>query len=296
MNRWIRWIIGGGGSLVILAGLAAGAYRSYGPGESAERLARLTRRWRPFVGNGSGVIWKFIGQGVLITLQIAVVSILLSLIFGTLLALMRLARDPKLSPSAPRVLLVSISAPAGLLVQIVRASPLYMLIIYTFVAAPRLGLDLAPKVAGIIALTLYTSSVLAEIIRAGIVSLDRGQFEASLALGLPYLSRLRLIVLPQAFRRMAPAVVSQLVTLIKDTSLLSFITVLEVSRRLAILSQQKFNPIESFLVAGMIYFVINFALSLAAGRLQRVPVRVAAGNPVAIQQLGAEDQTRSARL
>jgi len=292
MNRWIRWVIGAGGSLLILAGLAAGAYRSYGPGESAERLARLGRRWRPFVGDGSGTIWKFIGQGVLITLQIAAVSIVLSLIFGTLLALMRLARDPKLSPAAPLGLRVLVSAPAGFLVQIVRASPLYMLILYTFVAAPRLGLDLPPKVAGIIALTLYTSCVLAEIIRAGILSLDRGQFEASLALGLPYFSRLRLIVLPQAFRRMAPAVVSQLVTLIKDTSLLSFITVLEVSRRLAILSQQKFNPIESFLVAGMIYFVINFALSSAAGRLQRVPVRVAAGNPVAIQQVGAEDQTR----
>ncbi|MGI8425151.1 MAG: amino acid ABC transporter permease [Actinomycetota bacterium] len=292
MKGWLRWAIGGGGAALILAALAAAAYRSYGPGDSSERLARLERRWSPFVGQGSGTIWKFIGQGVLVTLQIAAISIVLSLIFGTILALMRLARNPQLSSAAPRSLLISISAPAGLLVQIVRASPLYMLILYTFVAAPRLGLDLPAKVAGIIALTLYTSCVLAEIIRAGILSLDRGQSEASLALGLPYLSRLRLIILPQALRRMAPAVVSQLVTLIKDTSLLSFITVLEVSRRLAILSQQKFNPIESFLVAAMIYFCINLALSAAAARLQRAPTRVAAGAPVAIQQVGAEDQTR----
>ncbi|MGH2772343.1 MAG: amino acid ABC transporter permease [Actinomycetota bacterium] len=293
MKKWLRWAIGAGSSALLVALLAAAVYRSYGPGELAERIERLQRRWSPFVGNEAPVIWKFIANGVWITVQIAMISIALSLVFGLVLALMRLARNRQLRPSAPAGLLAAIAAPATALVQIVRASPLYMLIIYSFIAAPRLGVNLSPMQAGIFALTLYTSCVLAEIMRAGILSLDRGQFEASAALGLSYLNRLRLVILPQGLRRMVPAVVSQLVTLIKDTSLLSFITVLEVNRRLSILSQQRFNPIESLLVAALIYFAINFTLSTLASRLEERPVKAAAGTP-AVQAVGSEDQTRLA--
>ncbi|MGH2767697.1 MAG: amino acid ABC transporter permease, partial [Actinomycetota bacterium] len=137
---------------------------------------------------------------------------------------------------------------------------------------------------------LYTSSVLAEIVRAGILSLDRGQFEAADALGLSYLKKLRFVVLPQALRRMVPAVVSQLVTLIKDTSLLSFITVIELTRRLQILQQAYFNPIESWVVGALFYFVINYALSSFARRLEVRPTRVGPAG-AAIRGIGAEDQT-----
>jgi len=289
----LRWAVALAATAAIAAGLVSVVYRSYGPGIESERIARFHRRWSPFFGKGAPVIWKFVGQGVLVTLQIAAVAIVLSLVFGTLLALIRLSGKAPIGHARSNRALVMIRVPTTFLVQAVRASPLYMLIIYTFIAAPKLGLDLSPKAAGIAALTLYTSCVLAEVIRAGVTSLEAGQFDASAALGLSYTKRLRLVILPQSLRRMAPAIVSQLVTLVKDTSLLAFITVLEVSRRLAILSQQKFNPIESLLVAGFIYFVINFALSSGAKRLEALPVRVAAAGPASIQLIGAEDQTRS---
>jgi len=289
----LRWAVASAATAAIAVGFFSAAYRAYGPGAQSERIARFQHRWSPFFGKGAPVIWKFIGQGVLVTLQIAAVSVILSLVFGTLLALIRLSGKPPVGHANANRALVLIRVPVTFLVQAVRASPLYMLIIYTFIAAPKLGLDLSPKTAGIAALTLYTSCVLAEVIRAGVTSLEAGQFDASAALGLSYINRLRLVILPQSLRRMAPAIVSQLVTLVKDTSLLAFITVLEVSRRLSILAQQKFNPIESLLVAGFIYFVINFALSSGAKRLEALPVRVAAAGPATIQLVGAEDQTRS---
>jgi His/Glu/Gln/Arg/opine family amino acid ABC transporter permease subunit len=298
LRRWaFRLAIGALGGAGVLGLIAAGLYRAYGPGDLAERLARFVRRWQPFLDPPNATIlqiWRFIGQGLLLTLQVAVISIALSLVFGIVLALMRLARNPQVSrPStqAGRIVRMGLSAPSTVLVQSIRSSPLFMLIIYTFLAAPRLGLDLSALASGIFALTVYTSCVLAEILRAGILSLDRGQFEAADALGLSYFKKLRFVVLPQALRRMVPALVSQLITLIKDTSLISLIGVIELFRRFNIMAQLYFNPIEAFLVAGSIYFVINLSLSRLARRLEILPSRVGHAADAAVQGIGSEDQT-----
>jgi ABC-type amino acid transport system permease subunit len=166
-----------------------------------------------------------------------------------------------------------------------------MLIIYTFIALPKIGVDLSPFWAGVTALSLYTSCVTSEIVRAGILSLDRGQFEAAEALGLSYAKRVRYVVLPQALRRMVPAIVSQLVTLIKDTSLVSFITVFELARRGQALEQLANNPIETSLVLMALYFAVNFALSEVSRRLELRPGRVGRARPPAA--MGAEDQIPS---
>lgn len=292
---WLRFGVGAVGSSAVLALLGAGLHRAYGPGDLAERGERLYRRWRPFFdppGEVTAVqIWRFIGGGLLDTLEVAGISMVLSLIIGIVLALLRLGRNRALSlPGGPLARLAA-AAPSGVLVQSIRSAPLFMLILYAFIAAPRFGLQLSAYQAGVFALTLYTSCVVAEIVRAGILSLDRGQFEAADALGLGYLKKLRFVVLPQALRRMIPAIVSQLVTLMKDTSLLSFITVIELSRRLYILQQQYLNPIESFAVAGLIYFIINFALSTLARRIEVRPARVGTAAPPVVQGIGTEDQT-----
>lgn len=291
-SRAVRILAGTGISLLAIGGLAAAAYRSYGPGTNDDRIARFQRRWRAFASPDLAPdIWRFVAKGVGITLQIALISIVLSLVFGVALALSRLARSEALPiPASPPVRMF-VAAPATVLVQAIRASPLYMLILYTFIAAPKLGFDFGAKTAGIVALTLYTSCVLAEIVRAGILSLDTGQFEAANSLGLSYTKQLRFVILPQALRRMIPAVVNQLVTLIKDTSLLSFITVLEVNRRLNIISQQQYNPIETSLVAAAIYFCMNFALSTVARRIETSHRRVGGAAEANLQSLGSEDQT-----
>jgi aspartate/glutamate/glutamine transport system permease protein len=282
MKRW-RWPLAG---LIVAAtafGLLALSYRAYAPGDIAERIDRLQQRWSVF---GDVRVWLRLLSGLATTLELAVISVALSLVFAVILALLRLAPHPRMRAPLPGAR--AISRATGVLVETVRSSPLFMLIIYTFIGLPRVGLDLSPFVAGVTALTLYTSCVTSEIVRAGILSLDRGQFDAALSLGLGYVGRVRRVVLPQALRRMVPAIVSQLVTLIKDTSLVSAITVLELARRGRILQELANNPIEISLVLMAIYFVINFALSQWSARLELRPGRV--GRAKAPAALGAEDQ------
>ena len=271
--------------ILALAALAAIAYRMYQPGDLAERLHRAGQRWT-FVTRGS--TWNFLGRGLLLTLQMAVVSLVLSLFFGIVLALIRLAPNPRVGLPVNRSMALAVRAPVATIIETIRSAPLFMLIIFTFIAMPRLGVNLSPFVAAVSALTLYNSCVLSEIVRAGILSLDRGQFEAAQSLGLGYRQRLFYVVLPQALRRMVPAILSQLVTLVKDTSLAAYITVTELVRRSQILFQIEFNPIETILVVMAMYFLINYALSRAARRFEARPVRAAVARPVIV--VGEEDQ------
>ena len=283
MKSLWRWLV----ALPILAAVAAGllglAYRAYAPGDLDARIARAQARWAVFGHIGT---WRFLGRGLLVTLELAVLSIALSLVFAVVLALVRLSGHPRMRVGGPVMALAARGA--GLLVEVVRSSPLFMLIIYTYIGLPKVGVDLSPFVAGVTALTLYTSCVTSEIVRAGVLSLDRGQFDAGLSLGLGYFARVRFIVLPQALRRMIPAIVSQLATLVKDTSLVSFVTVFELSRSGQALFQQESNVIETLLVLMAMYFVVNFSLSQLSTRLELRPGRV--GRAKVPAALGAEDQ------
>ncbi|TMB78135.1 MAG: amino acid ABC transporter permease, partial [Chloroflexi bacterium] len=133
-----------------------------------------------------------------------------------------------------------------------------------------------------------TSAVLAEIIRAGILSLPRGQTEAARALGLSHPQTLRHVILPQALRLMVPAMMAQLTTVIKDTSLVGTIGVFELLRQGRTIYTQFFNPVEVLLIVAFIYFVICFVLSQLSRRLElgRVP-RVAR---IKIQEVQLRDQ------
>ena len=119
-----------------------------------------------------------------------------------------------------------------------------------------------------LALTIYTSAVLAEILRAGIQSIPRGEVDAARSLGLSYPLTLRLVVLPQAFRRMMPALVSQVITLVKDTSLASIAAVSELAGYARSTHSFFGNPAETYFVVACIYFVINYTLSRVARRLE----------------------------
>ncbi|HEV2774834.1 MAG TPA: ABC transporter permease subunit, partial [Solirubrobacteraceae bacterium] len=152
--------------------------------------------------------------------------------------------------------------------------------------------------AALLALVLYNSAVLAEIMRAGILSLDRGQHEAAVALGLTYWQRMRLVILPQGLRRMLPATVSQLITLNKDTTLVYIIAIEEVSRRGRILTGFNFFGgvqaplLQVFLVIGLMFIVTNLALSRLSRRLE-IRERERSGTkvkPIA----GLEDQVATA--
>ncbi len=251
---------------------------------------------------GSGNNLRFILEGFLINLEIAVVAILLSLAAGLALALMRLARN--------RV----VSTLAGVWVDLFRNLPLLLLILFLFLWIPQTARNTwestipgwAPEafqsglmLAGLSGLVLYNSAVLAEIMRAGILSLPRGQAEAAQALGLSYRQSMRHIILPQGLRRMVPATVSQLITLNKDTTLVSIIAITEVMRRARTVTATSGNPftgggvdapiLEVFLFVGLLFIIVNFSLSRLSKRLE-IRERARTGTSVKPQVRGLEEQ------
>jgi glutamate transport system permease protein len=249
-------------------------------------LARLSEKgqlesglWTRFF---QPAVMRFLGVGLLRTLQLAVLAMALALVAGLVLALVRLARSP----------LVRVAAVAW--IELFRGLPVVLLMFFSFLAAPRLGYNLSRFAAACLALVLYNSAVLAEIFRAGILSLDRGQREAALAVGLTEGQAMRSVILPQALRRMIPALVSQLVTLLKDTSLAAGVVAYEEAlRRFQLAAKSRIGEpaaeLQAFLLAGAVYVVVNLGLSALARRLEvRQRRRYHAGS---ISVTGVEDLT-----
>ncbi len=208
-------------------------------------------------------IWGFLFEGLRETIYISLVSVALSFVVGLLFALGRLSRKRW------------IRWPSIFYIEGVRALPVLLLIVYFGIKGSALfrpifgpDFDLPRFWAGVLGLSMYTSAVLAEIIRAGIVSLPRGQNEAARALGLSHAQTMRSVILPQALRLMVPAMMAQLTTVIKDTSLVGTIGVFELLKQGRTIYTQFFNPIEVLLIVATIYFVICFALSQASRRLE----------------------------
>ena len=220
---------------------------------------------------------RFILEGFLINLEIAVIAMVFSLIVGLALALLRLSRNRM------------VSFVAGVWVDVFRNLPLIFLILYMALALPISWRDAwednvpgwAPEAyrsgfvfAALVALVLYNSAVIAEIMRAGILSLPRGQSEAARALGLSYRQSMRHVILPQGLRRMVPATVSQLITLNKDTTLVSIIAITEVMRRGRIVTSSNFFAVVEapvlhvFIFIGLLFVAVNYALSRLSRRLE----------------------------
>ncbi len=242
---------------------------------------------------------RFILEGFLVNLEIAVIAMVLSLIVGLALALARLARWAPL-----RVV-------AGTWVDVWRNLPLIFIILYLALSVPSSwrnayedaipswfpeGLQSGRVLAAILGLVLYNSAVLAEIMRAGIQSLDRGQNEAARALGMSYRQSMRLVVLPQGLRRMVPATVSQLITLNKDTTLVSIVAIQEVMRHGRIVTGANFfggvqaPVLQVFLFVGLLFVIVNLALSRLSRRLEvRESKRTAVGKVKRVS--GLEEQT-----
>jgi aspartate/glutamate/glutamine transport system permease protein len=243
---------------------------------------------------------RFLLEGFLVNLEIAAIAIVFSLIFGLLLALARLA---KLRP---------LGIAAGIWVDVWRNLPLIFIILYLALAMPASWQDayedavpgFFPEAlqsgrvfAGILGLVLYNSAVIAEIMRSGILSLDRGQGEAAASLGLTYPQQLRYVILPQGLRRMVPATVSQLITLNKDTTLVSIIAIEEVMRHGRTLSSGftafvggvQAPLLQVFIFIGLLFVITNLALSRLSRRLE-VRERKRTGG-TAGPVTGIEDQT-----
>ncbi|MCD0049037.1 amino acid ABC transporter permease [Streptococcus agalactiae] len=198
----------------------------------------------------------FLLQGFGLTLYIYFISILLSMFFGTLLAIMRYSKNPiwKLI--------------ASIYIEFVRNVPNLLWIFIIFLVFQMKSVS-----AGITSFTIFTSAALAEIIRGGLNGVDKGQTEAGLSQGFTYLQVFIIIIFPQAFRKMLPAIISQFVTVIKDTSLLySVIAIQEIFGKSQILMGRYFEAGQVFTLYAIItavYFITNFIISSFSRKLSK---------------------------
>lgn len=210
-----------------------------------------------FLGAFSSTNLLFLLEGFYVTLKVAFISIILSFIIGGLVGTLRFAKIPVLS----KVLLV--------LVEAIRNLPLLLIILFVYFALPEIGINMSITASAIVALTVFESAMLAEIVRGGLNSIPKGQMEAARSSGLSYVQALRLIILPQALRRMVPNLVSQFISLLKDTSLAVVIALPELLHHAKIIqAQQTSYVIPIFILIALMYFVVNYGLSLVAKRLE----------------------------
>ncbi len=200
------------------------------------------------------ILYIGLGYGLLLTLQISALSIVLSFAFGTVLGSMRYSGFPVISHAAATY------------VEFIRNLPTLLLILTSYFV-----LGLPAMWAATIGLTIYTSAVIAEIIRGGLNSVPTGQWEAARSQGFTFIQSMRHVVLPPAVVKMIPPIVSQFVTVIKDSSFAMAIGAYELMFKGTILAAKYWKPsqiITIYVVIAMAYFVINFAISMVARHLQ----------------------------
>ncbi|AEV19567.1 glutamine ABC transporter permease protein glnP [Geobacillus thermoleovorans CCB_US3_UF5] len=210
-----------------------------------------------FAGAYAPAHLKFLLQGFLVTLEVAFISIVLSFVFGIIIGVIRYTKIPVLSQLL------------AVLVETIRNLPLLLIIFFTYFALPEVGLKLDKLYAAISALVIFESAMLSEIVRSGLQSIDKGQIEAARSSGLTYGQTLWYIILPQALRRMVPPIVSQFISLLKDTSLAIVISLPELMNHAQIINGRNVNfVIPIFILVAFMYFIVNYSLSLLSRRLE----------------------------
>ncbi|HFQ1506118.1 TPA: ABC transporter permease subunit [Staphylococcus aureus] len=205
------------------------------------------------MNDDSGFISKygsFFLKGIKITILISLIGVALGSILGAFVALMKLSK------------IKIISWIASIYIEILRGTPMLVQVFIVFFGiTAALGLDISALVCGTIALVINSSAYIAEIIRAGINAVDKGQMEAARSLGLNYRQTMKSVIMPQAIKNILPALGNEFVTLIKESSIVSTIGVGEIMFNAQVVQGISFDPFTPLLVAAALYFVLTFVLT-----------------------------------
>lgn len=200
----------------------------------------------------------FILNGIPLTLLFTLLSVFFGLLWGTVLSLF------KISGIKPLIWF------ANAYTSIFRGTPLLLQLSLIYFATPQLiGYDIPPLLAGVLTFTLNSGAYMSETIRAGILAVDKGQREAAMTLGVPYWQMMWDVILPQALKNILPALVNETISLLKDSSLVSTIGVVEILRSAQIIGANKYIYFEPLIFAGLIYYVLVMALTYFASALER---------------------------
>jgi polar amino acid transport system permease protein len=199
------------------------------------------------------IVW---GLGV--TILYTVVTIIIGMVVGLVVGLLRLSANK------------FITLPLTAYVEIFRCTPLLVQIIWFYYAFPVvIGIDIPGVIAAGMVLSLYTGAFYAEIVRGGVNSIEKGQWDAARSIGLRYVQLMRLVILPQAFRRMIPPFMNQSIIQLKNTSLVSTIAVADLLYEGQMITAATYRPLEVYTMIAVLYFAVLFPLTLAAQEIER---------------------------
>ncbi|MYW03824.1 amino acid ABC transporter permease [Streptomyces sp. SID3343] len=233
---------------IVTAGLLVLAVRRF-----ADHGQLDADKWRPYT---TWPMWRYLLEGLWATVRAAAVATVLSVLGGIVLAMGRLSRRRW------------VRWPATAYIEVMRTVPVLLLVYLVLFGLPHYGVDLPLFWKLVAPLSVSSAAIFAEIFRAGILSLDRGQREAGLAIGLSDAQTMRIIVLPQAVRRLLPSLISQSVGLLKDTSLGFIVSYTELLYSGRILASYNRLLIQTYIVIALVYIVINASLSKFARTLE----------------------------
>ena len=204
------------------------------------------------------LISNFVLKGLYFSVMLTVVATIGGVLFGTVLALMRLSGKKWLD------------TPAAIYVNGMRSIPLLMVLLWFYLLVPMIiGRPIGAEYSAVITFIAFEAAYFSEIMRAGIQSIPRGQVFAGMALGMSYGQNMRLVVLPQAFRNMLPVLLTQTIILFQDTSLVYAIGAYDMLKGFEVAGKNFGRPIEAYLAAAMLYFVMCYALSWGVKRLHK---------------------------
>ncbi|WDV44265.1 amino acid ABC transporter permease [Clostridiaceae bacterium M8S5] len=211
--------------------------------------------------------YPFFIDGAKVTILLSLFTIIFGIIIGVLVALLRISKNK------------IFKAIATVYIEFIRGTPILVQLFIVYYGLPQLGIDFSDipvigedygdLIAAIVALSINSGAYIAEIVRAGINAVDKGQIEASSSLGMNYGLTMRYVVLPQAVRNILPALVNEFITLIKESAIVSMIGIHDLMYNAETIRGNTFKPFEPLLVVAMIYFIITFSLSKGMYVLER---------------------------
>ncbi|MGH4052975.1 MAG: amino acid ABC transporter permease [Clostridium sp.] len=184
-------------------------------------------------------------EGSLMTIELTVLSVVFGTVIGIVTALLKLSKNKFMA------------GVAGFYTWIFRGTPMLLQLFVFYYGLPYVGVNLSPFQAALIGLSLNSGAYMAEIIRGGILSVDKGQFEACRSLGFTYFDTMKRVVLPQTFKIIIPSVGNEFITMLKDTSLVSVIAMEEVMRKAQLLYASTFRPLEVFFITACLYLFMT---------------------------------------
>lgn len=195
-------------------------------------------------------------KGSVITIELTVLAIVFGTIIGLLIALCKVSRVKALNSFGK------------FYTWIFRGVPLLVQLIFIYYALPDLGLEFDPMEAAVIGLSMCGGAYIAEIIRAAILSIDKGQMEAALSLGMSYFQAMRRVIIPQTYRRLVPPLGNEFITLMKDTALVSAISMTELLRQGQLISAVDFRSLEIYAAVAVMYLLMTTVFTLALSKVE----------------------------